>query len=365
MKRFKRRRTGALIATLGVIGMATGAAAQDPFRPKADNGGGVALTVENDTWVPGDDTDRYYTQGMRLTGLLGPDGDGPVGRLVFGLIPDDWGSRLDDDWNLRATMGVGQHMYTPEEKSAVVPDPLDRPYAGWLYLSSSAFAYKENEIGGLELQLGVVGPDAHAGPLQNWFHRRIGAPPVNGWASELNNEFGVNLHGEWRRRYVLAGTDRWGADAFAIATAAFGNVEISGGAGTMIRLGYNLREDYGPPRLRPGAAGTEFFTGRGDRTSLYVFAGVYGRAVGRDIFLDGNTFSDSASVDRETWVPEYTWGAAWRTPNLYVGWGRYLAGPRISYTYVERGHEFAGQRGPSRFGAWSITFVRNGLEALW
>ena len=362
MKTFKRRRAGALIAAMGLLGPATGAIAQ-----ATDNGGGVAVTIENDLFVLNDNTDRYYTQGLRLTGLLARDGDGPVAALLEDLIPAAWTPADGQKWDIRATLGIGQHMYTPEDYERVIPDPNDRPYAGWLYVSASAFAYKPNEIMGLELQAGIVGPGANAGSLQNWWHAKvINAPPINGWASELNDEPGLNLHGEWRRRFVLAGTDRWGADAFAIGTAAFGNVEISGGAGAMIRFGYNLREDYGPPRLRPGAAGTEFFTGRGDRASVYVFAGVYGRAVGRDIFLDGNTFSDSASIDRETWVPEYTWGGAVRTPNIPLRrWGRFIPGPRISYTYVERGHEFAGQRGPSRFGAWSITFVRNGLQAWW
>jgi len=35
---------------------------------------------------------------------------------------------------------------------------------------------------------------------------------------------------------------------------------------------------------------------------MYLFAFVDGRAVGRDIFLDGNTFTDSHSVTRKTFV---------------------------------------------------------------
>jgi lipid A 3-O-deacylase len=345
------------------------AAAQAPDTGQNDNGGGLSVTVENDMFVPGDNTDRYYTQGMKVTGLLGPDGDGILARPLVALIRRTGMPDLPPGWTGRVTMGVGQHMYTPEDKTLVVPDPNDRPYAGWLYVSTSAFAYTRDQIAGLELQVGVVGPDAHAGPLQNWWHEVIGAPPINGWASQLNNEFGANLHGEWRHRFSApirrnqdGGLDRtWGADAILLTTAALGNVETSAGAGAVVRFGYNLREDFGSPRLRPGAAGTEFFTGGG--WAAYVFAGAYGRVVGRDIFLDGNTFSDSPSVDRETWVPEYTAGFAVRTPRFRLTANRYMPPVRFGYTWVERGDEFAGQLAPARFGAFNITVVRNGLRA--
>lgn len=362
-------RTSSLVAryALGlVIGLAAGqgAAAQAPRTWQEDNGGGLSVTVENDMFVPGDNTDRYYTQGIKFTGLLAPDGDGLLAGPLAALIRRTDVPDLPPGWKGRVTVGLGQHMYTPEDKSRVVPDPNDRPYAGWLYVSTSAFAYKPDQIAGLELQLGVVGPDAHAGPLQNWWHEVIDAPSVDGWASQLNNELGVNLHGEWRRRLSTPKYREWGGDAILQATAAVGNVETSAGVGGVVRLGYNLREDFGPPRLRPGAAGTEFFTGGGG-WAAYVFAGAYGRVIGRDIFLDGNTFSDSASVEREDWVPEYTVGFAVRSPRFQLTPTHYMPPVRFGYTYVEREHEFVGQLAPSRFGAFNITIVRNGLSAFW
>ena len=339
----------AMAAGLAAVLGAGEAAAQDDGETSA---GGVSITAENDLFVPGDNTDRYYTQGMKATWLIGDQHQGLLRAVVDPIIPSNW--------TVRATLGVGQHMYTPEDKSLTVPDPDDRPYAGWLYVSTSTAAYDDDQILGAELQIGIVGPDAHAGPLQNWWHTVIGAPSVNGWASQLNNELGVNLHLEYRHRLSTPDLEGWGADAIGVVTAAAGNVEVSAGAWVVTRIGLNLGDDFGPPRLRPGAASTEFFVGR--RWAVYAFAGVYGRVIGRDIFLDGNTFEDSAFVERETWVPEYTWGFAVRTPTWRISDGWRLPPMRIGYPYVERENEFVGQLAPSRFGAINVTILGNGMR---
>lgn len=334
-----------LIVIAGTLGLAaTGpAAAQSQSDDPADGWGG-SLTVENDMFVPGmDGTDRYFTQGLRATLLL-PEGDGPLAPLVRRWLP---GTNARDDWRVRQTFSLGQNMYTPEDKVRFDPDPNDRPYAGWLYVSTATVAYSDQQMASLELQVGVVGPAALAGRTQNWWHDIIDAPTVNGWDHELHNEPGLNLYGEWRRRLTPDPQDGWGGDIIGVGTAALGNVETSAGLGGMARVGYNLDDDFGPPRLRPGAAATEFFDGT--RWSVQAFAGFHGRLVGRDIFLDGNTFRDSPSVDKETFVPELTAGVVLRTGY----W-------RLSYQYIWRDEEFAGQAGASRSGALTLTFMANG-----
>lgn len=337
----------------GGAGLAiTGAAvAQDAPNNDGANGWGGSFTVENDMFVPGlAGTDRYFTQGLKAT-FLTATGEGPLAPLVQRLLP---GTGDGAEWEVRQTFGLGQNMYTPENKVRFDPDPDDRPYAGWLYVSTATIAYSDQQMASLELQVGVVGPMALAGRTQNWWHEIIEAPSVNGWDHELHNEPGVNLYGEWRRRLTRDPQDRWGADIIGLGTAALGNVETSAGLGGMARIGFNLNDDFGPPRLRPGAAATEFFT-RAD-WSVQAFAGAYGRVVGRDIFLDGNTFRDSPSVDKEAVIPELTAGVTLRLPA-----GR-LGGFRLGYQYVWRDEEFAGQNGASRFGALSLTFVTRGLR---
>lgn len=80
--------------------------------------------------------------------------------------------------------------------------------------------------------------------------------------------------------------------------------------------------------------------------SLFGFGTADGRAVARDIFLDGNTFRDSPSVTKKPFVAD-----------LGAGVGL-IAGPwQLTYTQVWRTREFKTQRGRfNNFG--SVTLSR-------
>ena len=76
-----------------------------------------------------------------------------------------------------------------------------------------------------------------------------------------------------------------------------------------IRIGDDLPNNYGPPRIRPSLPGSDFFVNR-DKLGWYLFAGFECRLVGRNIFLDGNTFSDSHSMDKRYLVGDFQTGVA-------------------------------------------------------
>ncbi|HYM01665.1 MAG TPA: lipid A-modifier LpxR family protein, partial [Stellaceae bacterium] len=77
----------------------------------------------------------------------------------------------------------------------------------------------------------------------------------------------------------------------------------------------------------------------------YVFAAGEARAVGRNIFLDGNSFKSSASVTKIPAVGDAELGAA-------VFWRHY----RLSYTWIYRSPEFLHQDGPDHYGSLNLTF---------
>ncbi len=95
------------------------------------------------------------------------------------------------------------------------------------------------------------------------------------------------------------------------AGAALGTVRTFANVGGEIRAGLNLPDDFGTPSIGPAATTSTPVDGNmaSDRSrfdlGVYLFARVDGRAVARNIFLDGNTFSNSHSVDSNLrWTPK-------------------------------------------------------------
>ena len=120
-----------------------------------------------------------------------------------------------------------------------------------------------------------------------------------------------------------------------------GNVAIFGNCGATLRVGYNLPRDFGIPiNDSPASA----YGGRTSQTppfGFHLFGGVDGRYVAHDLFLDGNSFRSSASVDRIPWVADLICGGAIQITSHV----------EISYERVTRTLEFRGQHGADIFGS--------------
>ena len=114
--------------------------------------------------------------------------------------------------------------------------------------------------------------------------------------------------------------------------------------GGTFRLGKGLKSDWGPARIRPALAGSGWVEPTRE-LGWYVFGGVDGRVVGRDITLDGNTFRDSRSVDPRHFVSDLELGGAVFWQNI-----------RLAYTQDFRSKEYVGQKKDFVFGALSLSF---------
>ncbi|MBI3452508.1 MAG: lipid A deacylase LpxR family protein [Rhodospirillales bacterium] len=318
--------------------------------------GTYTLLLENDSFTSlrsGLSTDRHYTHGTRLTWLSPADYDlGLVGGWAdaFPLFPDGGAKRLG--------IAMGQNIYTPADISRRDLVRNDRPYAGWLYGALAVTSDATVNIGTdeqprlvgrldtLELNVGVVGPQAYASEAQTEIHKLINSPLPQGWNNQLRNEPGIVLFYERKWRNV-ARADFLGLDFDLTPHVAgsAGNVFTYAGLGAAVRIGDGLTSDYGPPRIRPGLSGAGFFTKPPGGLTWYLFAGVEGRAVARDIFLDGNTFAKSHSVDKEPLVGD-----------LQAGFAVIVDPVRITYSQIFRTREFVGQPQTDRFAALSISF---------
>jgi hypothetical protein len=145
----------------------------------------------------------------------------------------------------------------------------------------------------------------------NGFHKHIGNDPALGWHNQLADEpgFVAGYERKWRykRSSMLWGTE---SDVIPYAGCTIGNVYTYANAGAHIRLGWNLPKDYGSSKIRPNSEHNMSIDSddKNDGWLFYVYAGLESRAVLRNIFLDGNTFKESHSVEKIPFVGRLTVG---------------------------------------------------------
>lgn len=308
-----------------------------------ETGGAFLLQWDNDKVV---DTDRHYTNGMRIAYSADhPQGQWKTtGDALAGLA---W---FYDQSALRTGWTLGQDTYTPEDVDTYTPDPLDRPYAGWSYAGFSLQNEKQDVQDTMELNIGVIGPASHAGHVQNAFHRLINVPVSHGWRSQIHNEIGLlGTRTRKLRSTVLPvfGQSGLETDVIGHGTIQAGNVRTGAALGATVRLGGNLKDDFGPaygtfalPQKRP------------DELSYSFFVGAEARAVAWDVFLDGNTFKDSPDVKKNPYVLEGRLGFAVHSPLPDNGW---VKGIRTSINMVHRTREFTTQSKADHYGSLQVT----------
>jgi len=326
----------ALVAALFVAPLAH---AQEVKKPAV-----TSLTVENDKFGGG--TDRNYSNGLRLERVSGADDIFPALEWVADRIPF-----LDvERQELRQGFALSHVIFTPEDKTLVVPDPTDRPYAGWLFASGTIVGSSANTQDTLQVNLGIVGPSAGGEFVQNNFHRIIGVAEAQGWPNQLRDEVGIEIIAQRLHRFpgptLPLGIE---TDLGFDVGGALGNVRTYAATGLTARIGWDLDSSFGPPRIRPALSGAGEFIPGTDENPMggYLFIGASGRAIGRDMFLDGNLFRDGPRVDdRKDFVGD-----------LQVGLAIHYREVQLAFTYVNRTEEFDSQITPQRFGAFSISIA--------
>ncbi|MGH8021552.1 MAG: lipid A deacylase LpxR family protein [Opitutaceae bacterium] len=310
--------------------------------------GSVSLYSENDKYFAG--TDRNYSSGFKLS-FLSTDVRGfDNAELPF---PVSWAKEvadrvLDEEAEAKVGFAIGHSMYTPTDVRATEYIPDDRPYAAWLYLGAAFHNYRPAGKSGsgaqlevFEINLGVVGPSAFGQQIQNAIHDLIDVERSEGWDNQIHDEPGLNLIYEkkWRFSSEHARTT-WGLDLMPHVGVSLGNVFTYANTGVEIRAGYALPADFGTSLIRPSGDSNS----SRPRFTFFLFLSADGRAVARDITLDGNSFRDSPSIDKKTFVYDIMGG---------FGVGNRRA--QLTYTQARRSPEFEGQDDPQDFGSVAVS----------
>ncbi len=319
-----------LIGFNGVVMMAA--------QSSAPEKGEIKLHFENDVFAG---SDRYYTHATRLEYAFPPDNE----PQWLGWLTDRIDRQIE---SYSVALYIAQYMYTASDIEIVEPSPSDRPYGGWLYAGLSLTRiHTEYLADSLSASVGVVGPLSQSEGTQKFVHKLIDSAEPLGWDHQLRNEPTVDIM--YERMYRPCGTPDpgLGFDYLPYWGANIGNVFIQGRAGVTFRVGLNLPDDFGPSLLKPTFIST-------DRVARplpikyrwFLFASTEARAVGRNLFLDGNTFRDSPSVDKHPVVGDLVLGVS----------GVLYDNLTVTYSYVRRTKEFKTQEFSQEFGSMSIAY---------
>ncbi len=296
-------------------------------------------------------TDRDYTNGVRLTLSTPYRKEGKSARLpewsdaFFNRLPFVHGPESQR----AVSLSLGQNIYTPADihQSGVIED--DRPYAGVTYLAAGFHSKKGNWRTSWELDAGMIGPLSFADKTQKFVHRTFNTPLAQGWTHQLHNELVVNAVCESQWRAIRRETGRgFNYDVIPHLAGAVGTALIYVSTGAEARIGWNLPADFGTCPIRAGCeTNTADVAQLNDgQAGVHFFTAVDGRLVIRDIFLDGNTFRDSQSVEKKSFVASIMAGFA-------LEHGRMKA----SYSYVFRTRQFTTQQHEQIFGAVNISWT--------
>ena len=320
---------------VGLVCTTSGQAASDP-APATDRGT-LSLLFENDIFYK---TDRDYTNGVELS-YTTAEQDTP--KLFVDLAR--WLPFFAATGKVRASYALGQSIYTPSHLNLVNPPLTERPYAGFLYGGFGLTDDTGSRLDQVELQVGVIGPSSLASDTQTFVHKLFNDRQPMGWRTQLRGEPGIVL--TYSRNLKLIPRQSFLGLFFDLEPhygAAVGNVFDYANVGAMARIGINIPDDYGPLRVEPSLPGSGFF----DATGViggYIFAGVDGRAVARNLFLDGNSWVPSRHVSKNMLVGDLELGAA-ITFNFM----------QITFTHVIRTKEYKTQTAADQFGAVNVSF---------
>lgn len=298
----------------------------------------LTVTFENDLFA---NQDANYTNGVLFT-YHDTEFEVPWQvKKILGSTP-----LFDVDKMTSVMYSLGHNLYTPEDITTQTPDPLDRPYAAFLYGSIGLSTISGDHINNLELAAGVVGPSALGEPIQEEVHSLVDTRDPAGWDHQLKDEPALMLSYQRRWPEKLS----YDGDAFFFRVtpywrATVGNVYTYGAIGSNFQfVPKQFKWQSTPLRVKPSIPGSGFFFVPEKRLAWSLFAGLEGRAVARNIFLEGNSFKDSPSVKKEDYIGDVNAG-------ISVTYGRI----QTSFTINWRSKEFENGS-PATFGALSVGY---------
>ncbi len=311
----------------------------------------VKLFYENDLFG---DTDKYYTNAFQITWLSKDlqtyKDDERLPKELFPLLEKlPFANQTGSLHNVGLLMG--QQIYTPSDIQARHLLAGDRPYAGYLYAGIALHSKTDNILDTVEIALGIVGSAALGEAAQNTIHDLRDISTAKGWDNQLHNEPALRL--AWQRKWRLHDArviQSLEYDLISHTSLTLGNVKTAATAGGEIRFGYHIPRDFGSDTIRPGSGVSVPVRNKNHVQAAplwgaHLFAGTQAEVVLRDIFLDGNTWQSSPSVDKKPLVADLSIGLAFNVERF-----------KVTYRHLFRTKQFDNQKQDHVIGSLTLTY---------
>ena len=293
----------------------------------------INIVSENDAYFePFIRSDEYYTAGHYFSYLSPEFADSWINKIA-GF------AHLYDAHFTRFSIALKQEIYTPENKyiynDGTTPLQNDILFGAGLYANLSFVSRTRDFMEQFSIDLGVAGPLALGKEAQNGVHKLTNNGIARGWDYfGLKNEALINLHYGIIWRWVFI------EDFFDILPyfqISLGNAYTAANAGARFRVGYGIRNDFGFQKLKSRFAQNI----ADDGLKIYAVFGVNGSVVGRDMFIQGNSFGGAKSgVKLNHFLYEIEFGAM-------IGW-KYLS---FGYIYTAESKRFKEQKWQHKYGS--------------
>lgn len=247
----------------------------------------VSFTLDNDLFL-GDD--GGYTNGLYLA-FYDSEKQATHPEPSWLLTPLQWSIRDTSTVTAISAYTLGQTMVTPADITVTLPDKNDMPYAGLLFINSTFLSVNTNYADKIGVTLGVLGPLSLAEQSQKLIHKMLGSEEPKGWDTQLENELVFQLDRARAWQFWQSNDQRW--DLVTLADLTLGTISSAINAGAMIRYGTRLSDSYATT-LFGNTRTTNPISIAG---SWNLYAGIKAGYKFNDIFMDGNTYRDSHSIE--------------------------------------------------------------------
>ena len=228
----------------------------------------VSVNWQNDLFLK---LDKDFTNGIELSYLA------YAGRFKIPRVKKR-GQAMGLP-NAYREYSIVQHIFTPENLGTDEIIYEDRPYAGYLYMRLKSLGLSKGAelIFTLSWELGILGPAAYGGEIQDFIHDNTPSPAPEGWDNQIQNDLVLNFNFGMEKALV-------NRNAFVLTVPSLlkaGTLYTNLSTGLKLRWG-KFQEYFGSP----------YNLSVKDKIQYYLDGGAGIQLIAYNATLQGGVFSD-------------------------------------------------------------------------